>query len=1005
MTDDREPRLRRLEDAIEAFLDHDQTKSGEDLLADERLLAGNEELADLIRPMLAQSGEDPAAEDPAAEETLVVADLPGGTGARSETPIRIGDLEVVREIGRGGMGIVYEAIDRLLKRRVAVKLMLRASDMSASSIVRFRREAELAASLSHPSIVPVHALGETGDEFYLSMALVASASLAEVLSLLRRILGSSDDEQTLRASDLSQVDFGAAVEQAVRSGFPDAATDSQKYQSHERSTAEILRQIADALAHAHDKGIIHRDVKPANVLVDGAGKAFLTDFGLACVQDDPRLTQPGAAPGTPQYMAPEQVNDERGALGPATDVFALGVTLYEALTLHRAFPGDTLPAVLFAVTMRDPIDPLTHNPAISLDLVAIMHRALQKDPVDRYPTAREFAADLSCYLRGEAVSVRRLPWSTRVARQAKREPWQVAVVLLLAIGIPVVVALWMSSDQYDPQTKVGEQVLLDRWVDDKLSDGFREAGEGDLVAARACFDAILAKDPRSEAGIAGMSVLARRQGDRAALAVLDQHQVAVADSAALLRRRATLLKRLGDASATQAAGGLPAEFVDFDAFLAGYALLELGHEGQTKQYVAARRMLHRACVTADRPRPVYYYEWLHAAAHDRHQEDAESAMAAIARLWPDDSIGQFWVSFAQTMFGKRAEAIEALRRALAKDSTFQQAAMNLASLLRRSGRADEAERVLRDALPGAPRPADLWAQIGKLLVTQRKLSDALTVLASAIETHPKHLGLRANYASTLMLDKHFAEAEKQVLFVLNERPEDSNARYSLGSLQLRRGEIQAARKNFEASIKVRPSARAYYQLGLACGALRDGAVAKAAYENCIKLDPTHAEALVNLASLLLRGGDRKAAEGLLRRAVAVKPTLLPARRMLLRVLDDRAKDAVEMCRDWAKHMPTSPEPQRYLAASLVRTQDKQLLPEALQVASAANELAEANDGPTMHVLATVELWSGDAAKAKATVTKAMTLLNPADRFSAYYRQQMVQTLSQCEQLLKPKEGK
>ncbi|MFT4511499.1 MAG: serine/threonine protein kinase/tetratricopeptide (TPR) repeat protein [Planctomycetota bacterium] len=994
MTDDREPRMRRLEDAIEAFLDHDQTKSGEELLAN------NEELADLIRPMLEQPVLDP--QDLAAAETLVVGAQSAATGERSQASGKIGDLEIVREIGRGGMGIVYEAIDRLLKRRVAVKLMLRPADMSASSIVRFRREAELAASLSHPSIVPVHALGETGDEFYLSMGLVASASLADVLSLLRRSLEPSGDELP---RDLSQVDFGDVVEQAVQVRFADAPTDSQKYESHERSVAEILCQIGDALAHAHDNGIIHRDVKPANVLVDGAGKAFLTDFGLACVQDDPRVTQAGASPGTPQYMAPEQINDERGALGPATDVFALGVTLYESLTLHRAFPGDTLPAVLFAVTTRDPIDPLTHNPTISPDLVAIMHRALRKNPGDRYPTAREFAADLSAFLRGEAVSVRPLPWSSRMARQAKREPWQVAVVLLLAIGIPLVVALWMSSDNNEPQSKVGEQVLLGLWVDRTLSDGFREAGEGDLVAARACFDAILAKDPTSEAGIAGMSVLARKQGDGEALAVLDEYPVAVADSTALLRRRATLLKRLGHDSAEQAARGLPAEFVDFDAFLAGYALLELGHEGKQEEYVAARRMLHRACVTADRPRPVYYYEWLHAAAHDHDQEDAESAIAAIQRLWPQDATGQFWVSFAHTLFGKRDEAIEALRRALKEDPSFEQAALNLAALLRRSGRADEALRVMRETLPGAARAADVLCEIGKLLVLQRNLPQALAEMRAAIDVYPDHLGLRANYASTLILSNQLEEAEKQVLFVLRVQPDNTEARCSLATLQLRRGDAKSARKSMEMVVKIKPTARAYYELGVVCVALLDGLAAKAAYENCIRLDETHAKAMVNLANMHVRVRDLKTAEGLLRRAVAVEPTLVPARRTLLRVLDAKPAQAVAMCRDWVKHMPQSPEPLRYLASSMARTKDPELMPEALQVAAAANELAKGADGPTMHVLSVVELWSGDAAKAKATAVKAMMLLDPKDRFSSFYRKQMTQTLALCEQALKSQEGK
>lgn len=1020
MTDDKEPRLRRLEDAIEAFLDHDQTKSGEDLLA------AHEDLADLIRPMLDHAADDADPAAAAGDATVVLPgdqaeDLPAGgpddrpsaqIGDRADAtrepgsmPERIADLSFVREIGRGGMGIVYEAEDRLLKRRVAVKLMLRSAGLSASAIVRFRREAELAASLSHPSIVPVHALGESGQEFYLSMGLVPSASLADVLSLMRRVLAPAGDPDSLRGEDLSQMDFGRTVAKAVHGRFPDAEIRPSSYERHERAIAEALRQVADALGHAHTKGIIHRDVKPANVLLDGAGKAYLTDFGLACVQDDPRVTQPGATPGTPQYMAPEQINDERGELSPATDVFALGVTLYEALTLRRAFPGETLPAVLFAVTSRDPIDPLTHNPTISKDLVAIMQRALHKDPADRYPTANEFAADLAAFLRGDAVSVRPLPWSSRVARKAKREPWQVAVVLLLLVGVPLVVGLWMASDTNESQSKVGEQVLLDKWIDQQLSDGFREAGEGNLDAARACFAAILAKDAQSEVGIAGMSVLARRNGDRAALAVLDEHALAVADSPALLRRRATLLHRLEDPAAEQAARGLPTDFVDFDAFLAGYALLELGHEGENDQYAAARRMLHRACVTADRPRPVYYYEWLHAAAHDRDAEDAASAIAAVERLWPDDPTARFWVSFAHTLLGKRDEAVEALRAALAANPKFQQAALNLSALLQRMGRADEAERVLREALSGAPRPAELWSQIGKMLVAQRKVPAALEALARAVEQYPEHLALRANYASTLILKQDFAEAEKQMRFVLERQPDEPGVLYSIGSLQLKRGDAKGARKNLEASARIRPLASTYYQLGLCCSALRDLEGAKQAYESCLEIDEHHAEALTNLANHMVRERNMERAEQLLRRAVQAKPKLLPARRTLLRVLDRSAVAAVEMCRDWAEHMPDSAEPLRYLAASMVKSGDEKLLPEAMQAAKTANDRMQSKDGPTMHVLGQVQLWSGDAKAARATVQKAMSLLPASDRFTPYYRQQMAATLQQCDRALGGAGGK
>lgn len=991
MTDDREPRLRRLEDAIEAFLDRDESVSSEDLLAH------NEGLADLLRPMLEQEDRDGDGEPDDLSQTLVIAasradsDRHDGSAARSDCLRHIGNLDVVREIGRGGMGIVFEAVDRLLKRRVAVKIMLRASDLSASSIVRFRREAELAASISHPSIVPVHALGETGSELYLTMGLVESASLADVLAVLRR---DSDGAQ------LSAAMFDAAVDEAIQMRFADAQlAERTRGKSHIETVVEWLLQVADALAHAHQKGIIHRDVKPANILIDGAGRAYLTDFGLACVADDPRVTQLGSSPGTPQYMAPEQINDERGALGPATDVFALGVTLYEALTLQRAFPGETLPAVMFAVTTRDPVDPVTLNPALSRDLVAILQHAMQKDPAARYPSAREFADDLQSWLRGDGVSVRPLSWSAQMTRRVRRESWRLAVIVLLLVGLPVVTALAISSANREPQSQVGEQVIRDRWLDDQLASGFREAGEGDVEAAQACIAEILQREPRSEAGVALQSVLDRRDGDRAALQALEQHAEIVAGSPALLRRRATLLARIGDKSANQAAKGLPEELVDFDAFLVGYGLLELGHSGATEKYGEARRMLHRAIVTADRPRSLFYYEWLHAAAHDQAKEDIESAMAAIVRLWPDDSTGLFWGAFAHNAIGDGDDAIEALRQALRQEPDFQPAAVNLAHLLRRSGQADQALQLLREVLPRAPRPAQVLAELGMALVALRKVPEAIAELKAAVAAHPDAWALRSTYASALIVAQQLDEAEQQLRLVLQSRPQELGARHSLATVQLRKGDAASARTNLEQVVARRPSAQHFYELGIACGALRDAAAACTAYERCLQLDDAHAQALVNLASLRLRGGDAKAAEPLLRRAVAAQPQLLQARRTLLRLLDGRPADAVAMCRDWAQASPEDAEPLRHLAAAMVQDNKPEQLPEALAIAIRANTMMKDRDGPTVHVLGRVLLANGEVDKAKATVERALTLLDPGDRFAPYYRQQMQATLAKCERAL------
>src|SRR5688572_962253 len=327
---------------------------------------------------------------------------------------RLGDLDLRREIGRGGMGVVYEAEDRRLRRLVAVKVMRRTPATSASSIVRFWREAELAASLHHPGVVPVHYLGETDDLFYLVMRLEEAASLSDVIAQL-----TGQDPAKLDSLSLT-----TAVAGAVADRFPGIAAAPRPAASYVHAVVDLIAQVAEALGHAHSQGVIHRDVKPGNILVDLGGRAYLTDFGLACVQSEPGVTHTGDAPGTAHYMAPEQVRGGRRNVGPALDVFALGATIYELLTLTRAFGGSSVPEVLYEVVHREPVDPLRLSPALPRDLVAIVHRCLEKDPGRRYRDGGALALDLRAFLRGDAVAARPPSRWRRLRRWAAREPWR-----------------------------------------------------------------------------------------------------------------------------------------------------------------------------------------------------------------------------------------------------------------------------------------------------------------------------------------------------------------------------------------------------------------------------------------------------------------------------------------------------------------------------------------------------------------------------------------------------
>ena len=296
----------------------------------------------------------------------------------------LGDFQIVREIGRGGMGIVYEAIQLSLGRPVALKVLPFAATFDAKHLQRFRQEAQAAAHLHHANIVPVHGVGcERGIHFY-AMQLIDGQSLDVVVRQLRQEAGmgpleanSADRPVSTRShksSDCGSVsqtgDWKPAADDSGTTRQPikvDQTNTTQgqfsaQFSTHRtgkepqryRTIARCMAQAAEALEYAHQEGIVHRDIKPANLLIDFRGNVWITDFGLAHFHDAPGLTHTGDVMGTVRYMSPEQASGQRVVLDHRTDIYSLGATFYELLTLHPVFAGSTRHALLSDVLNRDP---------------------------------------------------------------------------------------------------------------------------------------------------------------------------------------------------------------------------------------------------------------------------------------------------------------------------------------------------------------------------------------------------------------------------------------------------------------------------------------------------------------------------------------------------------------------------------------------------------------------------------------------------------------------------
>ncbi|MCH2179121.1 MAG: serine/threonine protein kinase [Mariniblastus sp.] len=296
-----------------------------------------------------------------AGETLAAEPFDSSVSAL-ELPYDLGNYRLEQEIGRGGMGIVYRATRKVDKRAVAIKMILRGDFASTADRQRFQAEADAAAQLDHPNIVPIYEIGEHEGQAFFCMRLIEGQTLSQ---------------------RLAQGPISA------------------------RQAAQLLLEISRAIDDAHEHGVLHRDLKPSNILIDQSGQAFVADFGLAKRAAAPAsLTKSGAVLGTPSYMAPEQAAGARGQVGSASDVYSLGAILYHALTGHPPFRGESPVDTVLMVLEQDPILPRELNRRVNRDLEMIAMRCLQKPQDLRYDSAGELADDLQAFLNDESISAR-----------------------------------------------------------------------------------------------------------------------------------------------------------------------------------------------------------------------------------------------------------------------------------------------------------------------------------------------------------------------------------------------------------------------------------------------------------------------------------------------------------------------------------------------------------------------------------------------------------------------
>src|SRR6266498_4131539 len=352
-----------------------------------------------------------------------------------EMPIDFGDYELLEEIGRGGQGVVYRARQKSLNRTVALKVIGLGQWATKAHVKRFHLEAEAAASLDHPCIVPIYEVGERDGSCYFSMKLVEGGPLDEV---------------------------------------------ARREQMSPRRTAEVIARLARTLHYAHQRGVLHRDIKPGNILIDAKGDPHLTDFGLArLVETESTVTRTTEALGTPSYMAPEPATANNTQLTSATDVYGLGAVLYHLLTGHPPFAGGTSYETIRSLLENEPRHPRLWNPKLDRDLTTICLKCLEKDPQRRYSSALALAEDLERWLKHQPIQARQTRMLARGRKWVRRNPAVAGLLAsLVALATAIGVIVW-KSELFRPPPATGIAVLplenlSTRKEDASLADGIQD---------------------------------------------------------------------------------------------------------------------------------------------------------------------------------------------------------------------------------------------------------------------------------------------------------------------------------------------------------------------------------------------------------------------------------------------------------------------------------------------------------------------------------------------------
>jgi serine/threonine protein kinase/Flp pilus assembly protein TadD len=908
----------------------------------------------LLDATLSLAGRPPGADDPPGPEGRAAAFAVGATSSGDQR------FRVIRPHAKGGLGAVFVALDRELNREVALKEILGKHADDPVKRQRFLVEAEITGGLEHPGIVPVYGLGTYGDgRPYYAMRFIKGDSLKE------------------------------AVEQ-----FHADATWKADPGGRSLALRKLLRRFTDvcnAVGYAHSRGVLHRDIKPGNVIVGTYGETLVVDWGLAkpLGRVDPGAdageraltpasagggeTLPGSALGTPAYMSPEQAAGDLEALGPRSDVYSLGATLYCLLTGKAPFHGE-VGEVLRQVEQGEFPPPRQVDPSIDRALEAVCLKAMALDPADRYPSPRALAEDVERWMADEPVSARREPFTERARRWVRRRRTAVTAATAVAVvGLAVAVGggAWLERQRQARAARVdvalGGALLLEKEAEGAVDDPARWAAAREAAhqveamrpdardaATRDRIDALVrAVTEEAAAAERDRAVQARLVDIRSAkaddpdgiatdgdyLAAFQEAGIDVGSltpegAAATIKARpsavaAALTAALDDWASVRRlrhdrAGArrlsAVARAVDPDPWRDGLRQALEQADPQARQHAlhALRGSAHPEAL------PAVSLELLGAAlSGESDRAGAEEVFRAGRRLHP----GDVWLNYGLAgALGALARREEAVRYYTAARALRPETAHALAHALEAKGEGDEAIAVFRDLArlrPKVPRHHICLAHVLRSRGLSREADEALDpAIATAraeLRRKPDNAGAHINFGYALCEKGALNEAVAAYREAIRLEPDERDAHYGLGGALQAQGRLGEAAAAYREAIRLKPDdAEAHTNLGVALRAQGRLNEAFAAYREAIRLEPDLAEAHNNLGAALGAHGRLDDAVAALREAIRLKPDLAEAHANLGHALGahGRLDDAVAALREAIRLKPGLAEAHANLGTAL-----------------------------------------------------------------------------------------